>query len=147
MPSDSEDPSTLSDSDSSSLEHLNHIHSHPRSNSSSISQSTIVRDPYLSASSSQSDSIVNQSLVPSYSSEMSAKVIMYKPPANSSLPSASVLKHLVKLSTGNYIAWRQDLEILLDSCGLGEFIHSPIPEPNVMVTYRCGGCIGPRFCC
>lgn len=60
-----------------------------------------------------------------------SNIVSYKPPTNVSSPSASVLKHLVKLSTGNYIAWRRDLEILLDSCGLGEFIHSLVPEPTV----------------
>lgn len=64
---------------------------------------------------------------------MSAATISYKPPTNSSSPSTSVLKHLVKLLTGNYVAWRRDLEILLESCGLGEFIHSLVPEPNVTV--------------
>lgn len=54
----------------------------------------------------------------------------YTPPVNTSAPNASVLKHLTKLSSGNFFAWKRDLEIHLDACGLGIFILSKIPEPT-----------------
>lgn len=130
MISDSEDPSNTSDTESRPLEHVSSPSN--ASTTSSSSHSTLVRSPYISASSSQSESAVTQSLVPLPSTVMTSNMISYKPPSNASSPSASVLKHLVKLSTGNYLAWRRDLEILLDSCGLGEFVHSLVPEPNVV---------------
>lgn len=63
---------------------------------------------------------------------MSAVSISYKPPTNTSAPSVSVLKYLVKLSTGNYVSWKRDLEIHLYSCGLGSFISHPMLEPIVV---------------
>lgn len=56
----------------------------------------------------------------------------YSPPVNPSAPNASVLKHLTKLATGNFVAWKRDLEIHLDACGLGSFILSKIPEPTAV---------------
>lgn len=121
MNPETEDPPTLSETESSTLDQSD------STSSSTSSNSTIIRNLYATANSSQYDSTFAQSLLPA----MSTTSISYKPPTNASTPSASVLKHLVKLSTGNYVAWRRDLEILLDSCGLGEFVHSLVPEPNV----------------
>lgn len=91
-------------------------------------RATIIGSHYQSASSSHSNSIVLDTLLPS---TMSA-LIPYKPPTNTTAPSASVLKYLTKLSTGNFVSWRRDLEIHLDSCGLGGFISDILPEPTVV---------------
>lgn len=62
----------------------------------------------------------------------SLPVVSYTPPTNTTAPNASVLKHLTKLSSGNYVAWKRDLEIHLDACGLGVFVISNVPEPAVL---------------
>lgn len=53
-------------------------------------------------------------------------------PTNTTAPNASVLKHLTKLTSRNYVAWKRDLEIHLDACGLGGFVVLNIPEPTVV---------------
>lgn len=92
-------------------------------------QDTFTGSQYQSLSSSQSNSFIQNNLLPP---AMSSNLISYSPPTNTTAPSASVLKYLVKLSTGNFVSWRRDLEIHLDSCGLGGFIAHPLPEPTVV---------------
>lgn len=61
-----------------------------------------------------------------------SSLIHYSPPTNTSAPNASVLKHLTKLASGNFVAWKRDLEIHLDACGLGLFILTKVPEPTAL---------------
>lgn len=91
-------------------------------------QATIVSSSYQSASSSQSKILVQRNLL---DIAMSNALIPYTLPTNTTAPSASVLKYLVKLSTGNFVSWQRDLKIHLDSCGLGTFISQSMPEPTV----------------
>lgn len=97
--------------------------------STESNQDTIIGSSYQSANSSHSNLLIQRNLL---NSTMSNNVISYTPPTNTTAPSASVLKYLVKLSTGNFVSWRRDLKIHLDSCGLGVFISHPLPEPTVV---------------
>lgn len=56
----------------------------------------------------------------------------YKPPVNTTAPNTSVVKIWTKPSSGNVFAWKQDLKIHLEACGLGRFITSKIPKPTVV---------------
>lgn len=94
-------------------------------------QATISGGSYLSANSSSTNSLIAQQLTHLDMSSASPP-ISYTPPSNTTAPNASVLKHLAKLSSGNFVAWKRDLEIHLDACGLGGFILSKIPEPTIL---------------
>lgn len=93
-------------------------------------QATLSGGSYHSADSLSSSHIIATSLTNTIMASATPS-ISYKPPTNTTAPSASVLKHLTKLSTGNFVAWKRDLEIHLDACGLGGFIISKIPEPTI----------------
>lgn len=93
-------------------------------------QAIISGGSYRSATSSNNNSIIANLLVESTMASTS-NLISYKPPANTTAPNASVLKHLTKLSSGNFVAWKRDLEINLNACGLGTFITTKVPEPTV----------------
>lgn len=90
-------------------------------------QATLSGGSYHSADSTDTNVIIANGL-----SHIMSSPIHYTPPVNASAPSASVLKHLTKLSLGNYVAWKRDLEIHLDACGLGMFILAKMPEPTVL---------------
>lgn len=92
-------------------------------------QATISGGSYHSADSVNNNSIIVD-LLSSTQMSSTMPLISYKPPVNASAPSASVLKHLTKLSSGNFVAWKREIKIHLDACGLGGFIISMIPEPT-----------------
>lgn len=95
-------------------------------------QATLSGGSYHSIeSSSESNSFIANSLGAALSNAMSS-LTHYSPPVNTSAPNASVLKHLTKLATANFVAWKQDLKIHLDACGLGSFILSKVPEPTAI---------------
>lgn len=94
-------------------------------------QATLSGGSYHSIDSSDTNTFFAHTLAVPRSTTMSSTTY-YNPPPNTSAPNASVLEHLTKLSTGNYIAWKRDLEIHLDACGLGTFITSTIPDPTAV---------------
>lgn len=94
-------------------------------------QTTLSGGSYQSANSSSNNSFIANNLT-NVNMSSTNNPVSYKPPTNTTAPNASVLKHLTKLSTGNFVAWKRDLEIHLDACGLGMFITSMIPEPTVV---------------
>lgn len=57
--------------------------------------------------------------------------VHYLPPSKNYDANASVLKHLVKLTSRNLVAWKSDLEIHLSTCGSGVFTISTILELTV----------------
>lgn len=92
-------------------------------------QATLSGGSYHSIGSSDTDTFFAHTLAIQSSSTMTS-LTHYSPPPNTSAPNASILKQLTKLLSGNFVAWKRDLEIHLDACGLGTFITSTIPEPT-----------------
>lgn len=104
---------------------------HPDSELLGSDQATLSGGSYQSADSLNDDSTIADLLIDTTMAS-APPLISYKPPSNTAAPNASVLKHLTKLSSGNFVSWKRDLEIHLDPCGLGTFIISRIPEPTVV---------------
>lgn len=95
------------------------------------SQATLSGGSYHSVDSKKNNSIIAD-LLTSVTMSSPTTLVSYKPPTNASAPNASVLKHLTKLSAGNYVAWKRDIKIHLDACGLGGFVISMILEPTLV---------------
>lgn len=93
-------------------------------------QATLSGGSYQSANSTDTNLFITHQFVDETMSSVPS-VLSYKPPTNTTAPNASVLKHLTKLSFGNFVSWKIDLEIHLVACGLGGFILFKIPQPNV----------------